>query len=82
MATEDLGPKLMVSRVAGLVRRLNCLETTQDLAVHTALVRHLQFSPNGRYLATSRCVRSDLSESFGAECWFWQLGSNVENFSC
>lgn len=58
VATEDLGPKLMVSRVAGLVRRLNCLETTQDLAVHTALVRHLQFSPNGRYLATSSWDRT------------------------
>ncbi|KAG6329592.1 hypothetical protein ID866_9498 [Astraeus odoratus] len=28
----------------------------QDLFEHQALVRHMQFSPNGKYLATSRCV--------------------------
>lgn len=42
------------SRLAVLVPRLKSLETTQDLAAHTALVRHLQFSPNGKFLATSR----------------------------
>jgi WD repeat-containing protein 26 len=44
------------SRVAYLVPRLQSLEPTQDLAAHSALVRHLQFSPNGNFLATSRCV--------------------------
>ncbi|KAH9073045.1 hypothetical protein EDB83DRAFT_2313141 [Lactarius deliciosus] len=42
------------SRVAGLVPKLRGLEPTQDLAAHQALVRHLQFSPNGKFLATSR----------------------------
>ena len=42
------------SRVAALVPKLKSLEMTQDLAAHTALVRHMQFSPNGKYLATSR----------------------------
>ena len=42
------------SRVAGLVSKLRGLEPTQDLAAHQALVRHLQFSPNGKFLATSR----------------------------
>jgi WD repeat-containing protein 26 len=42
------------SRVAALVPKLKVLETTQDLAAHQALVRHLEFSPDGRYLATSR----------------------------
>lgn len=42
------------SRVASLVPKLKSMETTQDLAAHTALVRHLQFSPNGKFLATSR----------------------------
>lgn len=42
------------SRVAALVPKLQVLETTQDLAAHQALVRHLEFSPDGRYLATSR----------------------------
>ena len=42
------------SRIAALMPKLKILETTQDLAAHQALVRHLQFSPDGRYLATSR----------------------------
>lgn len=42
------------SRLADLVPRLKVLEATQDLAAHTALVKHLQFSPDGKYLATSR----------------------------
>lgn len=42
------------SRIAALVPKLKCLETTHDIAAHQALVRHLQFSPNGKFLATSR----------------------------
>lgn len=49
-------PAIRGSRVASLTPKLQSLETTQDLAAHQALVRHLQFSPNGRFLATSRCV--------------------------
>lgn len=45
---------LRASRVAALVPKLKSLEATQDLAAHQALVRHLQFSPNGKFLATSR----------------------------
>lgn len=41
------------SRVSVLSPKLRCLEPTQDLAAHQALVRHLQFSPDGRFLATS-----------------------------
>ncbi|KAF8190525.1 hypothetical protein BJ912DRAFT_965422 [Pholiota molesta] len=41
------------SRVSTLVPKLEELEATQDLAAHTALVRHMQFSPDGRFLATS-----------------------------
>lgn len=44
------------SRVANLVPKLKSLEATQDLAAHQALVRHLQFSPDGKFLATSRYV--------------------------
>lgn len=43
-------------RVSTLIPKLKTLEPIQDLSIHTALVRHLQFSPNGKYLATSRCV--------------------------
>ncbi len=45
------------SRLTTLVPKLKALEATQDLAAHTALVKHLQFSPDGKYLATSRFVR-------------------------
>lgn len=45
------------SRVAVLSPKLKQLEATQDIAAHTGLVRHLQFSPDGRYLATSRYTR-------------------------
>ena len=48
------------SRVAGLVPKLRGLTPMQDLAAHQALVRHLQFSPNGRFLATSRSVSCHL----------------------
>ena len=44
------------SRVANLVPKLRGLTLTQDLDAHQALVRHLQFSPNGKFLATSRFV--------------------------
>lgn len=44
------------SRLADLVPKLKVLDATQDLAAHTALVKHIQFSPDGKYLATSRYV--------------------------
>jgi WD40 repeat protein len=34
------------------------LETTQDLPAHTALVKDIQFSPDGKYLATSSWDRT------------------------
>lgn len=42
------------SRTANLIPKLRTLEPTQDLAAHQALVRHMQFSPDGKFLATSR----------------------------
>jgi WD40 repeat protein len=47
-------------RVSTLIPKLKTLEPIQDISIHTALVRHLQFSPNGKYLATSRCVMISL----------------------
>ena len=55
VSAEPVG-MMRASRVAALVPKLKALETTQDLAAHQALVRHLQFSPNGKFLATSRSV--------------------------
>ncbi|KAI0074084.1 WD40 repeat-like protein [Panus rudis PR-1116 ss-1] len=53
-------PIVKISRVANLVPRLKSLQTTQDLAAHQALVRHLQFSPDGQYLATSSWDRTSV----------------------
>ncbi|KAG5719222.1 hypothetical protein E4T56_gene13410 [Termitomyces sp. T112] len=47
------GKVVMRSRVATLSPRLKQLEPTQDVTAHSGLVRHLQFSPDGKYLATS-----------------------------
>ncbi|KAG2337636.1 WD40 repeat-like protein [Suillus weaverae] len=43
-----------------LIPKLKTLEPVQDLSVHTALIRHLQFSPSGKYLATSSWDRSSV----------------------
>lgn len=45
------------SRLTELVPRLKELEPTQDLAAHTALVKHMQYSPDGKFLATSRYAK-------------------------
>ncbi|KAG2032999.1 WD40-repeat-containing domain protein [Suillus americanus] len=45
---------------AALIPKLKTLEPVRDLSVHTALVRHLQFSPSGKYLATSSWDRSSV----------------------
>ena len=44
------------ARVASLIPTLKSLATTQNFQPHSALVRHLQFSPNGEFLATCRLV--------------------------
>jgi WD repeat-containing protein 26 len=45
-----------MSRVKQLQPKIDSLEVTQDLPAHQGLVKHLQFSPDGKYLATSRFV--------------------------
>lgn len=42
------------SRLSSLIPKLKVLEAVEDLAAHTALVKHMEFSPDGKYLATSR----------------------------
>lgn len=49
-----LEPTVRTSRVATLVPQLRSLQMKHDWAAHQGLVRHLQFSPNGKFLATSR----------------------------
>ncbi|KIJ59080.1 hypothetical protein HYDPIDRAFT_190627 [Hydnomerulius pinastri MD-312] len=41
------------ARVSTSIEQLKALELSQEFFVHSALVRHVQFSPNGKYLATS-----------------------------
>ncbi|KAF9220009.1 hypothetical protein BS17DRAFT_821255 [Gyrodon lividus] len=42
------------ARVTNAIDKLKALNVSQDMAVHGALIRHLQFSPSGRYLVTLR----------------------------
>lgn len=49
-----VAPNARVLRVASLVPALKSLQPSQLFQPHTALVRHLQFSPNGELLATCR----------------------------
>jgi len=53
---EELRGLIRSSRVARLEPKLRDFAPTQEFAAHQALVRHLQFSPDGNYLATSRSV--------------------------
>ncbi|KAF7968597.1 hypothetical protein HWV62_30047 [Athelia sp. TMB] len=48
------------SRVGSLVPKLRQMEPLHDLAGHQALVKHLQFSPDGQFLATSSWDRTSL----------------------
>jgi WD repeat-containing protein 26 len=41
-------------RISTLIPKLTEVKVTHDLAAHSALVRHMQFSPDGQFLATSR----------------------------
>ncbi|TFK48969.1 WD40 repeat-like protein [Heliocybe sulcata] len=54
------GPFSAVRRVAALSQRLKSLDVSQELQPHQALVRHLQFSPDGKYLATSSWDRTSM----------------------
>jgi WD repeat-containing protein 26 len=86
LAPDGVRPKdaqpvpMQSSRVAGLARKLNGLAPMQDLAAHQALVRHLQFSPNGRFLATSRSLFFYLGRRKAtdtADCHSWDRTSVI-----
>ncbi|KAJ6595621.1 WD40 repeat-like protein [Mycena vulgaris] len=58
---EEPMPAVVVrSRVATLRPKLNMLVATEGLDAHQALVRHLQFSPDGKFLATSSWDRTSI----------------------
>jgi WD repeat-containing protein 26 len=87
--TIDPVTALRGSRVANLMPKLRTLEAKQDIAAHQGLVRHLQFSPDGKFLATSRCVLiGALSMSFLTRNYSWDRTSAIfrvgvrSSFSC
>ncbi|KAF8558609.1 WD40 repeat-like protein [Imleria badia] len=47
-------------RVTGAVDKLKALDKSQELVPHGALVRHIRFSPNGKYFATSSWDRTTM----------------------
>ncbi|KAH7885671.1 hypothetical protein F5I97DRAFT_1809446 [Phlebopus sp. FC_14] len=51
---------LRAGRVSTSMEKLKAFEPVHDLIAHQALVRHLQFSPNGKYLATSSWDRTSV----------------------
>lgn len=59
-------PQLIPSRIQTYVPMLRTLRYRQLLAEHVALVKHLQFSPDGRFLATCSWDRTAL---------IWRVGS-------
>ncbi|KAF9457745.1 hypothetical protein BDZ94DRAFT_1326045 [Collybia nuda] len=59
-ATLEEPVRLLRSRVADLIPKVKDLETTQDIDAHQALVKHLQFSPDGKFLATSSWDRTSV----------------------
>ncbi|KAJ7598511.1 quinon protein alcohol dehydrogenase-like superfamily [Mycena floridula] len=47
-------------RISALRPKLECLEPVQDMTVHQAMVRHLQFSSDGKFLATTSWDRTSI----------------------
>ncbi|KAH9048437.1 WD40-repeat-containing domain protein [Lactarius hengduanensis] len=62
---EEVRGIIRSSRVARLVPPLKVLRPTHDFTAHQALVRQLQFSPNGRFLATSSYDQTSVLFSIG-----------------
>ncbi|KAJ7359084.1 WD40 repeat-like protein [Mycena albidolilacea] len=60
LADEPIRAVLARSRVATLKPKLGKLMATEALEAHQALVRHLQFSPDGKFLATSSWDRTSI----------------------
>ncbi|KAJ7204755.1 quinon protein alcohol dehydrogenase-like superfamily [Mycena pura] len=60
VADEPIKAVLVRSRVTMLRPKLNSLVATEALEAHQALVRHLQFSPDGKFLATSSWDRTSI----------------------
>ncbi|KAJ6495374.1 WD40 repeat-like protein [Mycena sanguinolenta] len=60
LADEPIKAVLARTRITTLRPKLDDLMPREALEAHQALVRHLQFSPDGKFLATSRLERCNL----------------------
>ncbi|KAJ7640788.1 WD40 repeat-like protein [Mycena polygramma] len=60
LADEPIKAILARSRITTLRPKLAKVQPTEALEAHQALVRHLQFSPDGRFLATSSWDRTSI----------------------
>lgn len=68
------GSKLQtdLTQMQALVPKLRSLYSSQELSEHAALVKHLQFSPDGQFLATCSCDKT---------AFIWSVGSGLsDNF--
>ncbi|KAI0090434.1 WD40-repeat-containing domain protein [Irpex rosettiformis] len=68
------------SRLAVLIPKLKKMEATQEYAPHQALVRHLQFSPDGRYFATSSWDRTSVIFRVGDPCSVHRVLAHPQGF--
>ncbi|KAF7344472.1 Catabolite degradation [Mycena sanguinolenta] len=60
LADEPIKAVLARTRITTLRPKLNDLKPREALEAHQALVRHLQFSPDGKFLATSSWDRTSI----------------------
>ncbi|KAF8595381.1 WD40 repeat-like protein [Ceratobasidium sp. AG-I] len=63
---RDSSEQMNPTRMQGLVPMLRTLRSSQMLGEHVALVKHLQFSPDGQFLATCSWDKTAL---------IWRVGS-------
>jgi len=57
-APSIIGRVARPSSISVISQRLRTLECSEDISPHQALVRDMQFSPDGKYLATARWLQS------------------------
>ncbi|KAH9952076.1 WD40 repeat-like protein [Amylocystis lapponica] len=68
---EASRPAKTQRRIAAVVPKLRDLTMTQHLPAHRALVKHMQFSPDGKFLATSSWDRTSV---------IFQVGHTFESY--
>ncbi|KAI0701045.1 WD40 repeat-like protein [Cytidiella melzeri] len=68
------------SRLAVLIPKLKRMEATQEFAPHQALVRHLQFSPDGKLFATSSWDRTSVIFRVGDPCVAHRVLAHPQGF--